>query len=161
MSAAFYHVLLLIVIANGVPVLMHFLLADVAARPLDFGKVFYDGKPLFGSTKTWRGLLASIVVTGLCGMVLGYHLLLGCQLAAYAMLGDLISSFIKRRLGLPSSTMMLFLDQVPESLLPALLLMSAFKLSVADVVILVPAFIILELFLSQIFYRLGIRRTPY
>ena len=44
---------------------------------------------------------------------------LGALVAASAMAGDCLSSFIKRRFGLEPSRMTLGLDQVPESLFPA------------------------------------------
>ena len=44
---------------------------------------------------------------------------LGALVAASAMAGDCLSSFIKRRFGLEPSEMTLGLDQVPESLFPA------------------------------------------
>ena len=53
------------------------------------------------------------------------------------------------------------LDQVPESLLPALMLMHAFGLDLESITILVSAFIVAELVLSLVLYRLGIRNRPY
>ena len=78
-----------------------------------------------------------------------------------AMAGDLLSSFIKRRLGRPSSSMMLGLDQVPEALLPLLAVREAFALDAPAIVVTVIAFLLLDLLLSQLLYRLGIRQRPY
>ena len=47
--------------ANGTPILAKALLGDRLARPFDGGAVFVDGRPLFGLTKTIRGILVSLV----------------------------------------------------------------------------------------------------
>ncbi len=161
MSLPFIQLLILIVFANGVPVIAHRLMGHKFNWPVDLGFRFIDGRRLLGNSKTWRGLASSVVLTAGLAMLMGYECLIGVQVAAGALAGDLCSSFIKRRLGLRSSAMAPLLDQVPESLFPALLMMSAFALDSKDVVILVLAFIILELLLSTVAYRLGIRRTPY
>ena len=85
----------------------------------------------------------------------------GALIAVYAILGDLFSSFIKRRLGLAPSSMAPLIDQVPESLLPALMLKDSFGLDTKAIMILVSAFIVADLILSKVLYRLGIRNRPY
>ena len=77
------------------------------------------------------------------------------------MLGDLISSFSKRRLGLPASAMALGLDQIPESLLPLIALWPILALSLADAVVILAAFFAGELLLSRLLYRLHVRDRPY
>lgn len=52
--------LLLIIIANGVPVLLGNLLQQRLDTPLDFNHRFIDGRPLFGAAKTLRGVAAAI-----------------------------------------------------------------------------------------------------
>ena len=112
--------LILLAMANGTPVLAKALLGDRLARPLDGGAVFVDGRPLFGPTKTIRGILVSLVATPLTAWLIGLSWHLGVVVAALAIAGDLLSSFVKRRMGLASSSMALGLDQIPESLLPLL-----------------------------------------
>ena len=53
-------------------------------------------------------------------MVIGLPWNIGLVVAVWAMVGDCLSSFVKRRLKMPSSSMALGLDQIPESLLPLL-----------------------------------------
>jgi hypothetical protein len=77
-------------------------------------------KQLFGPSKTLRGLVVSVVATTLSAPALGLAWTTGLLAGAAAMAGDLGSSFIKRRMGLPSSSRALGLDQVPEALLPEL-----------------------------------------
>src|SRR5690606_30812914 len=104
--------------ANGAPVVAAKLLGARFGRPLDGGWRFVDGRPLFGPSKTWRGLVVAVAGGAVVAVPLGWSWQLGAGVALAAMAGDLISSFIKRRLGLPSSSMCLGLDQVPEALLP-------------------------------------------
>jgi CDP-2,3-bis-(O-geranylgeranyl)-sn-glycerol synthase len=103
----------------------------------------------------------AVLITALVTGATGYGLLVGAQIGLLAMLGDMLSSFIKRRLDMRSSSMAPFLDQVPESLLPACCMMSAFALQWRELVVLLLAFVMLELLLSKIMYKLGVRRKPY
>ena len=163
--------LLLIIIANGSPIVAQKLLGDRWQSPLDAGMHFIDGKPLFGATKTWRGILAACLLTSPAAWIMNLSLLSGLLIAVCAMLGDLLSSFIKRRLGMPSSSRALGLDQIPESLLP-LLLVKLFapallppplqaELTWTLVWQIVAMFFVAELLLSRILHRLRIRNELY
>ncbi len=153
--------LLLLLIANGAPIIATALCGARWAWPLDAGRVLADGQRLLGATKTWRGLLAALLVTTGGALLLGVPAAVGALIGLLAMAGDLLSSFIKRRLGRPSSSMMLGLDQVPEALLPLLAVREAFALDAPAIVVTVIAFLLLDLLLSQLLYRLGIRQRPY
>lgn len=153
--------LLLIGVANGTPVLAERLLGDSLATPLDLNRPFIDGRPLLGPSKTFRGLVLAVLFTALCAPMLGIAWQHGLWIGAAAMAGDLVSSFTKRRLGLASSVMALGLDQIPESLLPAIIGKYVYDLSWISVVILVGAFFVLELLLSFILYKMNIRNVPY
>jgi CDP-2,3-bis-(O-geranylgeranyl)-sn-glycerol synthase len=155
------HFLLLIILANAAPVILAVLLKDKLAVPLDFGCKLPDRRPVFGESKTWRGIVGAIVVTAAVAAAFGYGATAGAQIAAYAHIGDLFSSFIKRRLGMAPSSMAPLLDQVPESLFPAVMMRQVFSLDVQSIIVLVSSFIVLELLLSWIFFRLGIRKRPY
>lgn len=153
--------LLLLAAANGTPVLTRWLMKDWAGAPLDGGRRMADGRPLFGPSKTIRGLICALAATTLAAPLLGFPATIGFIAGAAAMLGDLISSFIKRRLGLPSSAMALGLDQIPESLLPLIALWPVLALTLADAVVILAAFFSGELLLSRLLYRLHIRDRPY
>ena len=140
---------------------MRALMHDWLNRPIDFGRRLPDRMPLFGHSKTWRGAVAAVLFSAIAAAVLGYSVETGVLVAIYAIAGDLFSSFVKRRLGMPPHSMALLLDQVPESLLPAVMLKDVFELDTESIIILVCAFIIAELLLSYIFYKLGIRKKPY
>ena len=102
-----------------------------------------------------------MLATSLVALVIGLPLTVGLVVSISAMTGDLIASFVKRRLGLAESSMALLLDQIPESLFPALLLMQVMPIEVQDVTFIVIAFIVLELGLSILLYKAGIRKRPY
>lgn len=153
--------LLLLAAANGTPVLVRWILRDRADAPLDGGWHMADGRPLLGPSKTIRGLICAIVATTLVAPLLGFPATIGFLVGAAAMLGDLISSFTKRRLGLPASAMALGLDQIPESLLPLVALWPILALSLADGVVILAAFFTGELLLSRLLYRLHVRDRPY
>ncbi len=161
MFSPFIDLLVLILIANGTPVVARRLLRGRVNQPLDFGYHLADGYRLLGSSKTWRGLLSSLMFTAWCAMIMGYPLQTGFLTALFSLSGDVLSSFVKRRLGRPSTSMFLWLDQIPESLLPALMMAAAFNLSVADILLLVALFIPIELALSRLMFRLGVRQKPY
>ncbi len=154
-------VLLLLLAANGAPVVVARLLGERWAWPVDGGARFTDGRPLFGPSKTWRGLLSGVLLTAIVSQLLGFGLLLGMLFGAASLAGDLSSSFIKRRLGVVSSDRALLLDQIPEALLPLLVCRQLLGLDLWSMAWLVLLFVVGALLLSRIMYRLGIRRRPY
>lgn len=77
------------------------------------------------------------------------------------MLGDLFSSFVKRGLHLPLHAQAFGIDQIPEALLPLLIVKEQFNLTSKDIAVLVIAFTVLELVLSRIIFRLNIRDRPF
>ena len=159
--AAPAEMLLLLVVANGVPVLGKKIFGATCDRPLDGGLQLRDGHPLFGPSKTVRGVLLSIAATALAAIPLGLDWTDGALIALLAMLGDLASSFVKRRLGRPPSSMALGLDQVPESLLPTLVFKARLGLTAWDIAGVVFAFVLLELLLSRVLFGMRLRDRPY
>ena len=150
MSIHWSHVLsllILVLVANGAPVLLAILWGG-PGRPLDGGRRLGDGRPLLGPSKTWRGLLASLGTTPLAAWILGYDWPLGLAAALGAMTGDLLASFAKRRLGLASGASVPVLDQVPEALLPILLVGGG--LSWPDMALVVLGFTLLDLILTPL-----------
>jgi CDP-diglyceride synthetase len=156
-----FQLLLLLTLANGTPVIAHKILGNRFAQPLDGGTTFVDGRPLFGPSKTLRGILLSTMVTGTGAVLLGLWFALGALLGVVAMGGDLFSSFIKRRLGLRPSSRATGLDQIPEALFPLLACRDALSLSLPDIVMTVAIFFIGEILLSRLLYRWRLRDRPY
>ncbi|MEM2946836.1 MAG: CDP-2,3-bis-(O-geranylgeranyl)-sn-glycerol synthase [Candidatus Bathyarchaeia archaeon] len=99
--------------ANAVPVLAG------GGLPLDLGKKFFDGKPIFGKNKTFRGFFSGLIIGTIAGFAeaaifqeyqsIGYF---GLLLSLGALLGDLAGAFLKRRLGIPPGGLLPIVDQV-------------------------------------------------
>ena len=153
--------LVLLAVANATPVVAKSVLGDAFARPLDGGAVFVDGRPLFGHSKTIRGIVLSLLATPLAAALMGMGWEIGAVVAIAAMAGDLLSSFVKRRLGLPSSSMAVGLDQIPESLFPLVASRLLLPVTLLDIVVGTTIFFVGELALSRILFKLRLRDRPY
>jgi CDP-2,3-bis-(O-geranylgeranyl)-sn-glycerol synthase len=152
---------ILIVVANSLPVLVARLLGKRFAMPLDGGIRLGDGQHLLGPSKTIRGVVSSVVGTSLLAPVIGLSWWEGCIMAALAMCGDLLSSFIKRRSGRAPSSRWTGIDQLPESCLPAAAGMILFSASFIDAVVAVLLFSAAQIIASPLLCRLTIRKHPY
>jgi CDP-2,3-bis-(O-geranylgeranyl)-sn-glycerol synthase len=154
-------VLLLLAVANGAPIIVKRLVGRRWDWPLDGGLRFVDGRALLGASKTVRGVVAAVVSTAVGGAVLGLPWGLGAWIGALSMVGDVLSSFIKRRVGVPPSGRAMGLDQIPEALLPAWVLHGPLGLTLGDVVAVTLAFFLLEMPLAWLFFKLRLRDRPY
>lgn len=153
--------LLLLLAANGAPILARQLLGERFAAPLDGGLRFIDGRPLLGASKSWRGVLAAIFVTSPCAVLLGGLWWVGLLFALLSLLGDAMASFVKRRLGIAVHGRAVGLDQIPEALLPVWLLREPLGLNGEQVLLTVVLFMLLEMSLSPLLHRWHIRLRPY
>ena len=111
-------ILILLWTVNLTPALLTYYLDRRWGRPLDGGRRWRDGRPLLGSHKTIRGLVGAVAIGTLAGVYLGLPAWLGMSAAVLSMAGDLISSFLKRRLGKVSGAVVPGLDQILEGALP-------------------------------------------
>jgi CDP-diglyceride synthetase len=153
--------MVLLTVANGAPVVAKRIFGARFSRPLDFGLFFLDGRPLFGPSKTVRGVFVSILISTAGAPLVGLPPKIGTVVAVTAMAGDLFSSFVKRRLNLRPSSQAIGLDQVPESLLPLLACGAALLLTAADIAFGVVVFFVGELIFSRILYWARLRDEPY
>lgn len=148
-------------VANATPVMAG------GGRPLDRGRKLSDGEPIFGSGKTVRGLLAGIVAGSVVAIVQGILTnsckwpLVGLLLALGALVGDLIGSFIKRRLHIPRGRPAPLLDQL-DFLLVALLFASPLMIpswqEIATLLIITP---LIHLGTNAGAYALGLKKHPW
>jgi CDP-2,3-bis-(O-geranylgeranyl)-sn-glycerol synthase len=96
--------------ANAVPVIAG------GGSPIDFGRKFIDGKPVFGKNKTFRGFFFGLAIGLIVGyaeaLLFGYPLFLGLLTSLGALFGDLTGAFMKRRLGLAPGDILPVVDQV-------------------------------------------------
>ena len=105
-------------------------------------------------------MVLSVALTTIAAPLIGLGWEVGFVVAIGAMIGDLFSSFVKRRLGMSSSSKFTGLDQIPEALIP-------FRLHgapSADTAFCRDRY--LPLFrrgalLSRVFFKLNIRDRPY
>jgi len=150
--------------ANGAPVLFG------GGRPIDGGKAFLNGKPIFGPRKTIRGFISGILAGLATGLALGLigltgdlteGAIMGFLMGLGAMLGDLSGSFLKRRLNKPPGAPMPIIDQL-DFVLGALLFSLPFRPPspevLACVLVLTPA---IHLATNYGAYKLGLKKEPW
>ncbi len=142
--------LLLLVTANGAPLIVGLLLGTRLDRPLDGNLRFLDGRPLLGPSKTIRGLISAVMATALLAPLLGLPPARGAAFGLLAMSGDLLSSFIKRRLRIAPSHSAPLLDQLPETLIPLVILYPLLGATASEALIAVLIFIAIDLFYSHL-----------
>lgn len=152
--------LCLLVVANGAPIIAADLLGRRLAWPIDGGRRFVDGRPLLGRSKTIRGVAAAVLGCAVAGFALGLPVHTGALFGLCSMAGDVMASFIKRRMRLAPGHSALGLDQSLEALLPSLVLRSRLSLDWIEIVVAVAAFFVLEILLSRLLYRLRVRKRP-
>ncbi len=156
-----FAILVILGASNFLPIVGRWLMGERMATPVDFGWKWLDRRPILGPHKTWRGLLLAIVGAGICSNLVGIGAMTGVKLAALSMGGDLLSSFIKRRKGLRSGTSAPLIDQGLESILPLAILRTELYLTWMEVFLLTGLFILFDIILSPILYKLGVRRNPH
>ena len=141
-------VILLLIVANAAPVIASLLLGRHGNRPLDGNRLLADGHPMLGPSKTIRGVIAAVLFTALAAPLFDLSWLQGAGFGLLAMLGDIGSSFTKRRLGLSSGRSAPLLDQLPETLLPLLGIQPVLGLTALEMLAVVAVFILIDLLLS-------------
>jgi len=160
-------------VANAFPVIFGGGLA------IDIGRKFSDGKPIFGSHKTFRGFIAGLIAGVFTSLVqtivlqskmlsdfvlpFEFNVLVGSMIALGALMGDLVHSFVKRRLGLVEGSPLPVADQL-DFVLGAILFFLLVSLSppplftVVLVLVITPPIHLLTNFLA---YLLGVKKTPW
>jgi CDP-2,3-bis-(O-geranylgeranyl)-sn-glycerol synthase len=94
-------------------------------------------------------------------ILFGLQPITGVLFGMLTMIGDLLTSFIKRRRGNVESSRARGLDAVAESLLPLCLLKDSLELNFIDITLIVMLFFLIEEFVSPVLFRLHIRNQPY
>ena len=153
--------LILLVVANGIPLAARTLFGDRWSAAIDGDRRFVDGRPIFGPSKTVRGAALAILATTAAAPLLGLEWRVGAAVGTLAMIGDLFSSFCKRRLGLPPSHPALALDQIPEALFPLIACRVWLPLPLHGIALVVAMFFTGEVVLSRLLYAFRLRDRPY
>lgn len=154
-------------VANAAPVVFG------GGVPVDFGMAAWDGKRLLGDGKTWKGLIVGIV----SGVLVGYAeaALTGNSMFAFlallsstgAMLGDILGSFIKRRLDYERGRPSLLMDQLLFILLaivlayPILAMMLPQVLTLESIVLVLIVTYVLHRTMNIIANKIGLKKVPW
>lgn len=168
-------------LANAAPVfaaVMPFLKKYDA--PIDGGKTF-QGRPLFGPHKTWRGLVSGIIVATLVLwiqqiLVVNYEwarfisdgvdysslpLLIAGPLFGLGALGaDAIKSFFKRRRGIKSGGSWIPFDQIDYIVGSVLVSLLFVTLSLTQYIWIFIIWFVMHIAVSFIGYKLGLKKSP-
>jgi len=155
-----FKVLILLWLINFAPPFFAYLLGNRWNSPIDGGYLYRDGNPFFGSHKTRRGFLAGAVIGCIAGWAMGFPLWLGLLTGLLSMSGDLLSSFIKRRLSLPEGSAVLGLDQIFEGLLPFIVLAPYLAIGSWNILLLIILFTA-GAYLGSIFLKEVLQKKPF
>ena len=153
--------LFLLMAANIAPLIVAAMLGRRLSSPLDGGALAKDGRRVLGDSKTWRGCAASLFATVAVGGLLNVAPRLAARFSLLSMSGDVFSSFWKRRIGIEVHGRSALLDQLPEAVLPLLLLRRRLATSRRDVFDAIFVFTVLEEPVSRLFFRFGLRDRPF
>ncbi|MEK6902299.1 MAG: CDP-2,3-bis-(O-geranylgeranyl)-sn-glycerol synthase [archaeon] len=141
--------------------------------PLDFNHVMKDGQPLFGKGKTWKGTLMGVLIGSFTGLLLQYffpaytamvspaYLEYAILLSVGAILGDLIGSYIKRRINMKRGQPAHVLDQldfVVGGLALGLLVSIPNWTGIALLIMITP---FMHLAFNRLAYELKIKNVPW
>ena len=151
--------------ANGAPVLFG------GGRPIDGGRKFRDGKPLFGPHKTIRGFVSGLLIGTFVGWVqeaygpsAGFppgNVALGFALSLGALLGDLLGSFIKRRMDLKPGAHLPLSDQMDFVLVALLFSLPVWLPSPTYALIIIVLTAPIHYMVNIMAYLLRLKKTPW
>ena len=167
-------------IANSMPVVFG------GGMPIDQGRHFRDGRRLFGDGKTIRGFIVGVLFGTLVGLVqvivapflrpiLAHYVTitpdmdsvlfmtfpLAFLLSLGALLGDLIGSFLKRRLNIKSGNPSPVLDQLGFIIMGLILSSPILQPAPQYVMILVLTTLLIHWISNALGYVLGFKKNPW
>ena len=149
-------------VANGAPVLLK------EGFPLDFRKKFIDGRRILGDGKTFEGFALGLFFgfyTGIVEAILlrnPFFIETGFLSSLGALVGDIIGSFIKRRIGLKRGEKAPLLDQLDFVYGAAFFLASSgIRFDLLSFMIFQIVVIILHITTNRIAYYLKLKPVPW
>ncbi|PIR87629.1 MAG: hypothetical protein COU10_03610 [Candidatus Harrisonbacteria bacterium CG10_big_fil_rev_8_21_14_0_10_45_28] len=162
------YLLLPAAVANMAPVI--FARIPFLAAPVDFNFMI-GARRLFGANKTWRGLASGILAGAITAVIQNQFFnidffanpaIFGALLGLSALLGDLLSSAIKRRLNIAPGQAFYIIDQI-NWVVPALIVLRGvghpITLTISLLTILI--FGLLHVVINQVAFRLNVRSNPW
>ncbi len=156
------------IFANKIPLLNRW------DTPMDFGK-FFRGRRIFGPNKTWRGLLAGVLVGGLVAYLeaitvykidpastrlVATSVAGGMLLGLGALLGDAVESFFKRQFGVASGKSWFPFDQSDYILGGLLVSFPFFEVAAETYLWVFVVWFCLHLLMSYIGFLLHLKDQP-
>lgn len=150
---------------------------DILDIPIDFNKKL-NGKPIFGQHKTYRGFIGGVIFSIaavfiqklLYPLLANYSLidysrinifLLGFLLGFGALLGDLVKSFFKRRVNIPSGDAWVPFDQI-DWIIGAIIFSSFIvPLTIKEILIIFAIFGLLHPIINLAGYLIGLKSNKF
>ncbi|MBD3205691.1 CDP-2,3-bis-(O-geranylgeranyl)-sn-glycerol synthase [Candidatus Bathyarchaeota archaeon] len=140
--------------ANASPVIFG------GGAPLDGGVNWLDGKPFLGGHKTTKGTIFGIVIGTIVGLAQG-NLLGGALQSVGAMLGDIITSFLKRRINIEPGESFPLADQLDFILFAVILSYPIQYQSWETTILIIIVTLPLHYLTNVIAYFLGLKKHPW
>jgi CDP-2,3-bis-(O-geranylgeranyl)-sn-glycerol synthase len=156
-------------VANGSPVLFG------GGAPVDLGRNFLDGKRLFGRSKTIRGFTTGLISGVAAGIALAAFLpglflpqlafegkvLVSFLLSFGTLCGDLLGSFVKRRMNLAPGEPFFVTDQLLFIFVALAFSSPVFVPPYADILFLFILTFALHILSNAVAHRLKLKNVPW
>ncbi len=159
-------------VANAAPVVLR------GKTPIDMGQKMKDKNRIFGENKTIKGFLFAIaagtIVSALTALLLpqvfsqlsfNEKIALGFLLSLGAMLGDLIGSFVKRRIGMQSGQESPIMDKILFAITALIVAYPIYNGKIALGILDATIILILTYFLHIVFNRIAhaakLKKVPW
>lgn len=169
-------------LANATPPLIkNIKFFKILGKPIDGGKKLKE-KELFGSHKTWRGLIGMLVVGIAASYILFFlenrynlglyenigfdytewsPLLFGALMALGTIIGDLLFAFIKRRIRLKPGAPFIPFDQTNYVIGNFIILQPFLELHLSVWIILFFATLVIHIIFNRLGYLLGLHNAKW
>jgi len=158
-------------VANAIPVILG------GGRAIDGGRKMRDGKPFFGSHKTVRGFVAGILAGTLVGATQNavflsgalqdvkfpfqFSIWLGFMISFGALIGDLVHSFVKRRIGIAEGAPLPVADQLDFVLGAVLFSLFVSPPPLLTIFIIFVITVPVHLLTNLLAHVIGMKKTPW
>jgi CDP-2,3-bis-(O-geranylgeranyl)-sn-glycerol synthase len=134
--------------------------------PID-NNLTYQGKPIFGTHKTWLGLISGSL-TGLLTAILiypyfdiSYPVILGFFMGFSSIVGDMVKSFFKRRMDIKPGQPWIPFDQIDYMLANIIIFSAPLALNLFDISVLIVLGFFSAIIISLISWTIGIKEKVF
>ncbi len=140
--------------ANASPVIFG------GGAPLDGGVNWLDGKPFLGGHKTTKGTIFGITIGSIVGLLQG-NFIGGVLQAVGAIFGDIIASFLKRRINIEPGDSFPLADQLDFIILAVALSYPVQLTSWETIIVIILVTLPLHYLTNVVAYLLGLKKQPW